>query len=471
MYISYFFFFFFQAEDGIRDAQESRGLGDVYKRQVSTQSTGITNILAMVRVPLKIHDVTYDIGGFSDHPGGSQMLLWTAWGSKGVVDATALFESYHSLKNRATVLKRLQQLPKIEPVGAVSKLQGSSHDGIYNDIIQRVREQFGALPTKSTAEVWLKVCGFVLTASLLTIWAHSSFCAGVAVGFCNICLGFILFHDSSHAALFSKPSWNTAVSQFMGGLILFPAHLWFHHHVRCHHSSTNVPGVDPDTTWSVPLGLTFRGQCEQHAGALAVLMHLLLPGLWVENVLGYWFHPDWAPMFICNSAWWSLFTDPAYALRFAGGVGVLLSTIVYTLVASGSLVFLCGFVCGLNLAYGANIMANHHSARTWEAGKEILSRGGVQDWAELQIRHSANFCGSWTCFFFGGINFQIEHHLFPNVCHVHYPRLSHIVRQACKDHCIPYTHFPSYQAGFESCASNYARENRVRIQDNDKYHH
>eukprot|EP00658_Telonema_sp_P-2_P043255 TRINITY_DN3119_c0_g1_i2.p1 TRINITY_DN3119_c0_g1~~TRINITY_DN3119_c0_g1_i2.p1 ORF type:complete len:127 (+),score=53.09 TRINITY_DN3119_c0_g1_i2:82-462(+) len=34
------FFFFFQAEDGIRDAQESRGLGDVYKRQVSTQSTG-----------------------------------------------------------------------------------------------------------------------------------------------------------------------------------------------------------------------------------------------------------------------------------------------------------------------------------------------------------------------------------------------------------------------------------------------
>eukprot|EP00658_Telonema_sp_P-2_P010808 TRINITY_DN1409_c0_g1_i3.p1 TRINITY_DN1409_c0_g1~~TRINITY_DN1409_c0_g1_i3.p1 ORF type:complete len:244 (-),score=59.04 TRINITY_DN1409_c0_g1_i3:553-1284(-) len=38
-----FFFFFFQAEDGIRDAQESRGLGDVYKRQVSTQSTGVEN--------------------------------------------------------------------------------------------------------------------------------------------------------------------------------------------------------------------------------------------------------------------------------------------------------------------------------------------------------------------------------------------------------------------------------------------
>eukprot|EP00658_Telonema_sp_P-2_P041632 TRINITY_DN29799_c0_g1_i1.p1 TRINITY_DN29799_c0_g1~~TRINITY_DN29799_c0_g1_i1.p1 ORF type:complete len:262 (-),score=76.55 TRINITY_DN29799_c0_g1_i1:514-1299(-) len=41
------FFFFFQAEDGIRDAQESRGLGDVYKRQVSTQSTGKPSSLAM----------------------------------------------------------------------------------------------------------------------------------------------------------------------------------------------------------------------------------------------------------------------------------------------------------------------------------------------------------------------------------------------------------------------------------------
>eukprot|EP00658_Telonema_sp_P-2_P068688 TRINITY_DN5765_c0_g1_i5.p1 TRINITY_DN5765_c0_g1~~TRINITY_DN5765_c0_g1_i5.p1 ORF type:complete len:166 (-),score=51.08 TRINITY_DN5765_c0_g1_i5:280-777(-) len=42
-----FFFFFFQAEDGIRDAQESRGLGDVYKRQVSTQSTGDLGIAFM----------------------------------------------------------------------------------------------------------------------------------------------------------------------------------------------------------------------------------------------------------------------------------------------------------------------------------------------------------------------------------------------------------------------------------------
>eukprot|EP00658_Telonema_sp_P-2_P049243 TRINITY_DN3743_c0_g1_i9.p1 TRINITY_DN3743_c0_g1~~TRINITY_DN3743_c0_g1_i9.p1 ORF type:complete len:296 (-),score=91.47 TRINITY_DN3743_c0_g1_i9:498-1385(-) len=48
-----FFFFFFQAEDGIRDAQESRGLGDVYKRQVSTQSTGEVKVGMKAAVKLR----------------------------------------------------------------------------------------------------------------------------------------------------------------------------------------------------------------------------------------------------------------------------------------------------------------------------------------------------------------------------------------------------------------------------------
>eukprot|EP00656_Telonema_subtile_P009630 TRINITY_DN1453_c0_g1_i3.p1 TRINITY_DN1453_c0_g1~~TRINITY_DN1453_c0_g1_i3.p1 ORF type:complete len:174 (+),score=33.17 TRINITY_DN1453_c0_g1_i3:2-523(+) len=51
-------FFFFQAEDGIRDLVRSRGLGDVYKRQVvSTQSTGKTWMVRMLDVELGLHDL------------------------------------------------------------------------------------------------------------------------------------------------------------------------------------------------------------------------------------------------------------------------------------------------------------------------------------------------------------------------------------------------------------------------------
>ena len=54
VYFVFFFFFFFQAEDGIRDAQESRGLGDVYKRQLES-------CLSMHLMPhgqMKIGDIT-----------------------------------------------------------------------------------------------------------------------------------------------------------------------------------------------------------------------------------------------------------------------------------------------------------------------------------------------------------------------------------------------------------------------------
>ena len=58
-----------------------------------------------------------------------------------------------------------------------------------------------------------------------------------------------------------------------------------------------------------------------------------------------------------------------------------------------------------------------------------------KDWGELQVRHSGNFCTQkpWVYQLFGGINYQIEHHLFPSVCHIHFPRIKPIVKKTCKE--------------------------------------
>jgi len=47
----------------------------------------------------------------------------------------------------------------------------------------------------------------------------------------------------------------------------------------------------------------------------------------------------------------------------------------------------------------------------------------------------------------GGLNFQIEHHLFPRVCHVNYPAISRIVEETCRDHGVKYAVHPSLWAG------------------------
>ena len=62
-------------------------------------------------------------------------------------------------------------------------------------------------------------------------------------------------------------------------------------------------------------------------------------------------------------------------------------------------------------------------------------------WAAHQVRTTVDFArGSrLLTWYLGGLNHQIEHHLFPRVCHVHYPALSPIVERACLDFGLPYS--------------------------------
>jgi len=69
-------------------------------------------------------------------------------------------------------------------------------------------------------------------------------------------------------------------------------------------------------------------------------------------------------------------------------------------------------------------------------------------WAEHQVRATVDFAPSNRLlgWYVGGLNFQVEHHLLPDVCHVHYPALAGIVRATCIDHGIPYRSRPTLRA-------------------------
>ena len=62
------------------------------------------------------------------------------------------------------------------------------------------------------------------------------------------------------------------------------------------------------------------------------------------------------------------------------------------------------------------------------------------DWASHQLFTTSNFSPKSRLFswFIGGLNYQIEHHLLPNICHVHYRKISHIVAQTAKEYGLPY---------------------------------
>ena len=68
-----------------------------------------------------------------------------------------------------------------------------------------------------------------------------------------------------------------------------------------------------------------------------------------------------------------------------------------------------------------------------------------------QVVSSSNVGGSWLCFLNGGLNYQIEHHLFPRIQHTHYPKIAPIVREFCLKKKIPYVHFPTVYDNFVAC--------------------
>ena len=78
----------------------------------------------------------------------------------------------------------------------------------------------------------------------------------------------------------------------------------------------------------------------------------------------------------------------------------------------------------------------------------LLRRGGGPAASPSQVESTADFChGSsfWT-HFSGGLNYQVVHHLFPGVCHCHYPQLAPIVMKTCKEFGVRYQVYETFWA-------------------------
>jgi linoleoyl-CoA desaturase len=75
-----------------------------------------------------------------------------------------------------------------------------------------------------------------------------------------------------------------------------------------------------------------------------------------------------------------------------------------------------------------------------------------QEWAIHQVSTTANFStkNKFLSWLLGGLNFQVEHHLFPKVSHVHYPAINKLVKETCREFNIRYLEYPSVSKAFRS---------------------
>jgi linoleoyl-CoA desaturase len=114
-----------------------------------------------------------------------------------------------------------------------------------------------------------------------------------------------------------------------------------------------------------------------------------------------------------------------------------------TIIGFFTMTFVAGFVISIIFQLAHTVEDTHFPM------PNVVTEKMEDEWAIHQVKTTANFAThnrviSWLV---GGLNFQIEHHLFPKISHVHYPAISRIIRQVCLDYGVVYVEYPRmYQA-------------------------
>jgi linoleoyl-CoA desaturase len=106
--------------------------------------------------------------------------------------------------------------------------------------------------------------------------------------------------------------------------------------------------------------------------------------------------------------------------------------------------FVCGIILGITFQMAHTVENTDHA--------EDLKAMNEQTWAVFQMKTTANFAmkSKLLTWYMGGLNYQVEHHLFPKTCSVHYPAISKIVKQTADEYHVPYHSNPTFASAIAS---------------------
>ena len=268
-------------------------------------------------------------------------------------------------------------------------------------------------------------------------------------------IGMSIMHDANHGAFSRNPS----VNKWMGYTInLAGAGVmnWKYQHNILHHTYTNIADMDEDIKDRGVIKLSPH----EHVHRLhkfqwfyAFFFYGILTLYWVvlKDFIQY-YH------FIRSGV--NRQTKPENRQMLIGLVGMKL--IYFSIFfAIPTLLFhipfgqiLVGFLV-MHFAAGLVLTVIFQLAHSVESAKHPLpNEHGIiaQDWAIHQLETTVNFSprNKWLSWYIGGLNFQIEHHLFPKVCHVHYPKLAPIVKETAREFGLTYLENRSFFGALKS---------------------
>lgn len=332
------------------------------------------------------------------------------------------------------------------------KFATPSHS-FHTELKKRISAYFEEVGKSQTGNYSLFIKAVILMVSFVFVYVHLVFFTpnafwaiveSVILGGVVAAIGFNVMHDGAHGS-FSKYKWVNSLAAFSLNILGGNSFMWNMKHNVVHHAYTNVDGIDDD----IDIQPWMRMSETQKKYRLHRYQHLYFWFFYCILYLFWIFLLDYQKYFKSkvgnmplkkmslsdHFVFWGFKLFHAFLF-----VGLPIYMVGFEDWLIGFIIFTCfaGFVLSIVFQLAHTV---EHTA--FPVANEIT--GKLEDeWAVHQIKTTANFATknkvvSWLV---GGLNFQIEHHLFPKISHVHYPAISNIIRQACKEYGLVYIEYP-----------------------------
>jgi linoleoyl-CoA desaturase len=324
--------------------------------------------------------------------------------------------------------------------------------------VDRYFEQTGF---KRTGNIHLYIKSVVFILSALGLYAlllliKMPIPAGVAVsillGFVLACIGFNVMHDANHDS-YSSSKWVNKTLGLTLNALGGNSFIWKQKHNIIHHTYTNIDGVDDDIAKS-----PFIRMCRSQRWVSAHrAQHLYTPLLYAVSSMIWVLYQDFEKYFkkkICNTQLRKM-TVADHILFWSSKLLYILFYLVIPMTVLGWQLWLLYFVClhiGLGLTLSVVFQLAHVVEETTFEFADGNDKQIENEWAIHQVKTTANFSAGnkFISWFAGGLNYQIEHHLFPRISHVHYPALSRLVKAECQAFQLPYNSIPTMSGAIAS---------------------
>ncbi len=342
-----------------------------------------------------------------------------------------------------------------------ANIKGSN---FHQELKRRVNKYFEENRKQSSGNAALYFKAILLFSAYIAVYIHLVFFTPpgwiaifecLLMGALTAAIGFNVMHDGAHGS-FSQSKMVNKLAAFSANILGASSIMWNIKHNIIHHTYTNIDGVDDD----IEIKPLLRMCSTQKKRWIHRFQHIYVWFLYTLLLLVWLFVSDYTKYFRKKIGDVPIKKLTAYDhVAFWGAkIGYALGMIVIPIYMVGFLPWLLGFLT-MALFSGFVLSIVFQLAHTVEHTAFPVPAENTnkieEEWAIHQLQTTANFATnnkviSWLV---GGLNFQIEHHLFPRISHIHYPAISKIIRRTCEEFNIRYIEYPRMTQAIASHAS------------------